>query len=441
MNLQNLICNAPIGMAAWIMAIMIVLLPACSVPGGSGDRPVQLRLSTWGSAQEMAVIREIVSDFEAKYPDMAVEILHIPQNYYQKLHILIAGGLTPDVMFTNSISFPVYAVHGIFAPLDDPIARSNAISRQDFYPNALKAFTWHDETGKPSLQVIPRDISNLVVYYNEDLFRKAGVAVPQAGWTWADLVEKGRALTHDLDGDGRVDQFGMSFYDKPPLYWMPFVWSAGGWMFSPDYRQLVLGSPEALSGLRYYADLRNRYHVAPRLEESGGMTMAQLFLQQRIAMMVSGRWNVPLLREQAGFGWDVAPLPIGPSGESRVGIDASGYAVSADTPYPKAAFALVEHLTSRESIEKVARSGLIVPARKDVAESPVFLSPNRQPTHSRVFLDVIEFGVPTRTPPRWNEISEVILLALEPVWNGRQTPAEAIKPIAPKVNELLEVGQ
>lgn len=164
--------------------------------------------------------------------------------------------------------------------------------------------------------------------------------------------------------------------------------------------------------------------------------MSQLFLQQKLAMMVSGRWSVPVLREQAKFRWDVVPLPNGPAG-SRVGIDASGYGISTQSQHPQESWALIRFLLSKEALLKVAASGLIVPAREDVANAPGFLNPGAAPVHSAAFIEVIAKGVPTHTPPRWNEFSEELGLALDPVWEGKQTPQVALQHAKPRLEKIL----
>ena len=404
---------------------------------------VSIQLSTWGSAQEITVLKGLIREFEREHPAIHVSLLHIPENYYQKLHILVAGEMAPDVIFTNSISFPIYASQGIFRDLRPYLAsrqQADGLSDATFYPSSLKAFTWKTASGKEILGALPRDISDVVIFYNRDLFRKAHVPEPQAGWTWQQFVDTAQALTLDDNNDGDPDQFGFSFYSTPSLFWLPFVWSAGGSLFSPDLKQVTIAQPAATKGIQFYADLRNTWHVAPKKVESGGVTMSQLFMQQKLAMMANGRWSVPVLREQAKFQWDVAPFPVGPAGKSRVGIDASGYAISTRSKHPQESFELIRFLLSRKAIEKVTESGLIVPARVDVAESGLFLSPRQAPQHGRVFLDVIPDGVPTQSPPRWNELAEELSLALEPVWDGKQKAADAMKAAQPRLQHLLEVS-
>lgn len=434
-----------------LATLCLMLLGVVGCQARPTARPIQIQLSTWGSAQEVAVLKSLLRDFERGHPKIQVQLLHIPENYYQKLHILVAGDMAPDVIFTNSLSFPIYASQGIFKDLRPYVALQgqvsgvpnspvDGLSEDQFYPQALKAFTWRQPNGQSIVGALPRDISNVVIFYNRDLFRQAGLAEPQAGWTWQQFLEVAQTLTLDRNNDGDPDQFGVSFYSTPPLFWLPFVWSAGGDLFSPDLRRFTLNQPKALQGLRFYADLRHKWHVAPKKVESGGTSMSQLFLQQKVAMLVSGRWSVPVFREQAKFQWDVVPLPVGPSGQSRVGIDASGYAISAKSKHPAESFELIRYLLSRKSVRTVTESGLIVPARPDVASSAAFLSPDQAPTHGQAFLEVIPQGVPTHTPPRWNEVAEELGLALEPVWDGQQDPATAMAAVKPKLDALLEVS-
>ncbi len=56
---------------------------------------------------------------------------------------------------------------------------------------------------------MPRDITSKVMFFNTELFEKAGVAIPDANWTWDDFEAIARKMTRDLDGDGKTDQWGI----------------------------------------------------------------------------------------------------------------------------------------------------------------------------------------------------------------------------------------
>ncbi len=163
--------------------------------------------------------------------------------------------------------------------------------------------------------------------------------------------------------------------------------------------------------------------------------MSQLFLQGRLAMLVSGRWSVPVLRDQAKFKWSIAPFPKGSKG-SVVGIDSSGYAISSNTKHPQESWQFVSFLSSAKAQKMFTKSGLIIPARKDIANSKHFLG--KQSEHGEYFIDAIATGYPTHVPLRWNEITEELDVALEPVWEGNLQAEQAIRKVAPKIEKLLQ---
>jgi multiple sugar transport system substrate-binding protein len=290
---------------------------------------------------------------------------------------------------------------------------------------------------------LPRDLSVVVVFYNKTLFKKAGVTIPQAGWTWATMLAKAQQLTHR-----QQQQFGLSFYQTPPLFWLPFLWSGipdDGYNTQQATGQLganghflgqltPTGLQAGLQGLQTYADYRNRWHVAPTQAESGSASMTQLFLQQHVAMLVSGPWVLPVIEKQHDFDWGMVAFPAGVGG-SRVGLDATGLAMSASTQHPREALALIQFMTSATSLSQLAKAGLIIPARQ-----AVFTALLHQPAFQQqalVYQQAIATGIPTQTPPLWNELSEVWTQAMEPVWEGRQSATTALRDARPALEALL----
>ena len=85
-----------------------------------------------------------------------------------------------------------------------------------------------------------------------------------------------------------------------------------------------------------------------------------MFLEGKIAMHLSGRWLVPKYTESATFNWGIINFP------SPVPCDVSGWAISKQSKYKESAKQFVEFISNKENIEKMTKSGLIVPARIDV---------------------------------------------------------------------------
>ncbi len=335
---------------------------------------VKIQISSWGSKTEVAIMKDVLAEFERQNPDIKVEFLHIPQNYFQKIHLLFASNTEPDVVFLNNQYLPIYANAGKLEPL--------LLNVNGFDSKALEALSWHDD-----LFALPRDISLLVVYYNKDLFARAGVDVPQKGWTLQDFLEKAIAIKQ------KTGVYGVSF-EEDPLFYLPYLMSEGGGFYDID-------SVQSQRALKFYADLRLRHHVAPRREESASATMAQMFLQEKIAMHVSGRWLTPKYREDAEFEWDVVGFPAGSMG-AVVPLDASGWAISKASAHKAESIRLIEFLASREVIERFAQTGLIVPARVDVHYSD-----------SDVYAETLKTAKPTPVDVNYNRLLDELKLKNE----------------------------
>jgi len=134
--------------------------------------------------------------------------------------------------------------------------------------------------------------------------------------------------------------------------------------------------------------------------------MAQMFLQGKLAMHISGRWLVPKYREDAKFDWNVINFPSGDKG-SIVPLDASGWAIAKSSKHKQEAMRLIKYLSSKESIEKFSKSGLIIPARIDVARGEFLSSQKSQkPKNAKVFIDVIKTSKPTPVSTNYSEIQD-----------------------------------
>jgi multiple sugar transport system substrate-binding protein len=394
-----------------------IVLAGCA---GPDDRA--LTFSTWGSIDEIDTLKPLLAEFQREHPDIPVRLIHIPDEYPHKIRLLAASRQMPDVLFMENQTLPGFARRGVLRDLGPYLAKDPELKASDFYPQVMRAMSVGG-----TLYGIPRDLSNLVMYYNKRLFDQAGVPYPTAGWTYEDLVAKARRLTR---GD---DQFGVGFAPYP-LYWLHYLWSDGADVMDPAMTRCTLLDPPALAAMRRYLDLRWKHHVAPTEAQVGNARMSQLFAQGKLAMMVGGRWVVPGFRKKLDFPWDVAPFPRGKVG-SVVDADASGWCIARSCQEPEKAWRLIRFLASKKAITAFTESGLIVPSRPDVADTPVFK--RGAPASSQVFLDAIATARPTLTPPSYDEIVYELIDGLGPAYNNEVPLEEALKPVVRRIDALL----
>lgn len=366
---------------------------------------VILKFSSWGSQSEISFLLPLIKEFEQNNPDMKIEFVHIPQNYFQKLHLLFASNLAPDILFVNNYYIPKYVKANLLEDL------TPYINTSDYFQKSVDCFTFDNK-----IYALPRDVSALVVYYNKNLFDKYNIAYPTNKWTTADFLNI--AQQFKTKSKGKI--YALS-YETDLYYVLPFLFSNGASILSNDGKNIIIDEKNAIDTINFYSDLAYKYNYAPKKSDSASRTMAQMFLQQQIAMHISGRWLVPKYRSEAKFDWDIVNLPEGKQG-SIVNIDASGYALAKSSKHKDEAVRFINFISSKYALSKLAQSGLIVPARKDVAYSESFLNKAMKPKNAVVFFDIINAGRPTPVNENYQNIIDVLNKRFEPVFLGKKNP-------------------
>lgn len=383
-------------MARQIFSLILIFTLSLFLSGcNSKQEKTVIQFASWGSQSEIKILKPILENYEKQNPNIKIDFLHIPQNYFEKIHLLFASNTAPDVIFINNQNIPIYENY-----LED---LSSYFDFTQFFEQATSTLSYNDK-----IYAVPRDVSTLVIYYNKNLFDEYNVSYPNSNWTFEEFLTIAKTLSHK-------GVWGIGF-EKDALYYLPYLMSEGGGILAEDLKTLLINTPNSKKALQFYADLRNKYHVAPKNYESASATMTQLFLQEKIAMQLSGRWLVPKYRESATFNWDVNPFPKGTQG-SIVPLDASGWALNKFSKNKTEAIKFIKYLSTKENIEKFTSSGLITPARVDVANSEIFLAPEKLPKSSHIFLDVIETSKKTPVSKDYKQILDKLDLQLEPLFN------------------------
>ena len=408
------------------LALVVLVLMA-----GFAFAQTEIEFATWGGTEDLAIYEDLIAEYEAENPDVDVVLNHIPSagDYEQNLATLIAAGAAPDVFFINNISLPGFAAQGAMMPLGQ---FATDAFLEDFFPGHLDAFRHEGD-----LMAIPRDISNLVLFYNQDLFEEAGVETPSAGWTWDDFLAAARELTQDTDGDGEIDQFGFG-YSTYYLFWEPWVWSNGGRFFSEDHAEFTLDEGAALEGLQYYVDLRCEENVAPTTEQAAERNAASMFADGDAAMITDGRWRVPPLNNNPAvdFTWDVAPFPEGEAG-SIIDVDGSGWAISSTSDAPEEAWEFIEFVSSPEAMARWTEAGIIIPARRSVGTTEAFITPDVAPASDEVFIEANETGIPTETFEGWGEFVNLLGEGMSEVWLCETGVEEGLATVEEDIEDVL----
>lgn len=363
----------------------ILLVVLCSLIFSSVNAKVTIRyMGGWDAKTDWPQVQADVAEFNKLNPDIEVIAENVP-NHQEKFLIQMAAGNPPDVVYAFKSWAHTYQAKGAFLELEKFLERDKKeIDPADFYPGMLDEWRY-----KGVLYGLPTWTASSGVYYNKDLFDKAGLKYPDDTWTWDTLVEYGKKLTI-RDAQGKIIQYaftpdGFSLnWGTGPIIW---VWSNGGDILSPDKKRFTLGEPKAKQALEYFYDVIFKHQISVTPSAHAEQNWWIRFFNGTVAMWDSPSWNNTYLAPIDKFFWDVAPTFMSPYTKKRAGfIHTRATCISKLTKHPEEAWKFVKFLSSKQIQRIWAVKRGYQPTRKSIA--PIWLrefKPGGKPRNLTVF--------------------------------------------------------
>ena len=371
------------------------------------------------------------AEFERLHPELAVCIIWVPASeYHMKFKTLTAAGQSPDLFFAGDV-WMTY-LQPFMADLTPLVERDAAeIGLDDYFPEIRSAMRHEGR-----YRVLPESMNISLCYFNRRLFREAGLAEPTEDWTWDDVVRAGRQLTRSADGDGPA-VWGCSRLEGWWGEWLIYVRQAGGTVFTPDGRRCLLDSAAAIAGLRFYQEKSARYGISA----PAGFEPPNSFVNERVAMNIGGHLDFWLnYNAVPGLDWDVQLLPAGPAGRAGGEVAIGGYSLSRTTRHREAAWALMKHLTRKESIAAIVARGGVAVRRSVAAEQLGDPARKSRPRNLAAVYRQLEYSLPVPRHPHYIEIMiQIVQPEVDRMVLGELTPEDTGRRAAAAANAFLDV--
>jgi multiple sugar transport system substrate-binding protein len=409
------------------VAVLAVLPFTCSRKPPDGQ--IALKIWAGGKPDETAMFEEALALFEEKHPGITAKLEVPTGGRVDKYLAAMQAGSCADVLWIHWRDTPPLAAKSALVPLD-PLCARDGYDLDDFYAGGVNAYKYDDR-----LYAMPHKGSTLVVFYNKDIFDKAGMAYPTDDWTREDFLEVARKLTV-VDERGRLLQVGCLPYS--PYSW---VWSNGGRFSSDDMSETFFTDPKTIEALQFYESLRNKWKVATRNMDVSGRDPAAIdaFEKGNVALDISGPWRLPEYIAADTFDWDVALYPKGPAGR-QTRYAGMGLAIWSGSLNKDEAWELVKFLCGRDGGRVFAKGFLDIPSRRSLAvevfakqEAPfdmdVLLRSMDEPTHTRI-----------RVFPRsekWAHLDRLFKEQLEAALVQDKTVEEAMRVMQDRADRFL----
>lgn len=420
-----------------ILALVAAMLSGCGTnetvetPAGGNDEPaaaepVTIRYMTFSAAPDhLADLEAMIAAFEKENPDIKVEYEAVGwDDYFTKLQTQVANKTEADTFELNYENFVTYASKNALYDMDTLMKSDAEFDPSVFNETALNAFRLN---GKQYGLV--ESFSNVVMFYNKDLFDAAGVAYPDPSWTWEDELAAAQKLTNK--------DAGVWGSYSPIQFWEFYktIEQNGGKIFNDDKTQVLIDSKENVETLTWMIDKIEKYNVTPSDAQMSGQSDGDLFKAGKIAMLRTGIWMFGAFAD-APFEWDIALEPG--NTQKAHHFFSNGVAISKNTKNAEAAWKWVKFFTSsQEAAEIRVASSWELPALTDETLLDGYLS-QTPPVSRNVVFEALDSLVVPPVIENWNELTDAVGKELEQAKLGQKTPQEALTDAKAVLEDLIQ---
>jgi multiple sugar transport system substrate-binding protein len=381
---------------------------------------------------DISLRNKLAAAFMKLHPNVHVKILIVPAtNYPQKVQTMIAGGKAPDVFTSGDVQIPNIVSKKLALDLT-PLVKRDKYDLSDFSPQIIKGLTYDGQ-----LSGLTDNWDTQVMYYNDTLFREAGISPPTQAWSWQDFTSAAQKLT---SGSGPSKIYG-SVFDNWFAPYFDQIWSNGGDPYPNNGKSCGYDSPQSVNAFNSIVDLY-KTGVSPTPSQFSGQGAEQLFLSGKVGMMLgSGRWAAYDLRDVSKFDWKIAPIPAGPSGRANF-FHLSMFAVARASKNTEASWEFLKYMVSPEGINLGLSAMQGIPARMSIANSAAFKNDPFSVKHNAVtpFLQSLPTVHVAPNLPNFSQVQDAVTAQLAPMWSLNSPPARVLPSVCQHVGPLLSVG-
>ncbi|CAM3786767.1 ABC transporter substrate-binding protein [Mesobacillus zeae] len=416
-----------------ILGLALSAVLALGTLAGCSSNKEESKSSGGGSAEKITFwapfsgadgprMKNIVQSYNKSQAKYQVDLQIVPQtDYYKTVDLAFSGQKNgPDVMIMHNDQITNYVDKNLLKDLSDTISKTG-MKAEDYSQTA-----WEAGTIEGKQYSIPLDIHPLVLYYNKDMFKAAGLDPEKPPTNREEFVKAAKAMTDDSK-----DQYG---YVVPTLWPNQFIYPTvffqnGGELLKdgkPNYN-----SPEGVEALTFLSDLVAKEKVSPaNVQQDGEVT---LFLQGKNGMQLNGPWMMEQW-DKAGINYGVAEVPMLGTKTKAVYANGHNFVLPATVKDSKKLEGVSDFLKYvAENTMEWAKSGQ-APASKAIYEkNEDFKKMNQQPKVAAEF----EYAKFAPRIANWGQVSEPLWSEVNLALLGKKDPQKALDDATKKAEQIL----
>jgi multiple sugar transport system substrate-binding protein len=402
-----------------LLLVVSMLLAACSGGGAATTAPqagAATQPAAGGTATKLVFWDYYTSGDGAKAwaelvqacgteAGVSIERQAVPRNeFISKVLLAAQQKQMPDVLMVDNPDLQEVANTGALAPLTE-----YGVNLDGLFKNLLEAGSLN---GK--VYGIAPGINGMALWYNKDMFDKAGVKPPT---NWAEVEDAAAKLTKD-------GVYGIAFSapatEEGTWQFEPWFWGAGG-----DLKKV--NSPEGVQALQFWTDLVQKGYASKSVVQWSQGDVNDQFLAGKAAMQQNGVWNLNSI-EKSGLKFGIVPIPApkGGAAPGPMGGEVLTIPLTSNAANMNAAGKVVNCLLSDKNMLAWANLNSYIPARESLAQQVAKERPNMAPFVEAAAAERSRPGPPANLGPNYSKVSQPVWNAIQAALTGAKTPQAAL---------------
>ena len=423
-----------------MMVVLGVFIGGLALVGYSAEQRTVIRWQDWHMTEWINFSLEQTKEMYMKmHPDVLIKSEPVAiKDRVIKFTVASEAKNAPDVIHIDGPMVYPYCNEGYLLDLGSLIGQEEGDFLGGFYESHIELCRYKGRT-----YALPDTVQAVVPMYNMKLFREAGLDPDKFPTDYDEFLESLKKLTKDTNGDGRIDQWGISVVgDKTSSFFMRFCnvfWSFGGDFMNEDMTASYLNNPDSIAGFKYYIELYTKHGVIPPgIAQTHAQDMRVMFAEEKVAIMGGEHASTivdlreDLTREDVARLFGITSWPVKKTHVTFVYPHL--WAISAYTKVPKEAWDFLKFLTSTEIMLKRFEDVGYPPANVEAAESLIIKEDKFASAH-------VKEAPYSRTTPYhagWLEIADAVAIAAQEAYVGMKTPEQALCEAHKAVEEITE---
>jgi multiple sugar transport system substrate-binding protein len=398
----------------------LVMTGCASNPPKADSGPVTITYTNFISAgANEGNLKKIVDAFEKANPDITVQVKTIPYSGYATAQQTdLAAGTASDVFDIDGLSnYQSLEANGQLAELKGVDGKVYNSGLLDTYQTDGKQYA------------LPTSFSDVVLYYNKDLFDAAGVSYPTSSWTWADETAAATKITDKAKG---------IWGDHQPVtyneYYKALVQNGASFL-SKDGKKAAFDTPAGLEAAKWLVDKSGT--TMPTIKQGQGTADfdTNLFAAGKLAMLHTGTWVFGNFAK-VPFKWDIAVEPG--NTKSASAVFSNGIGVYAQSKHLAAAQKWAVYMSSsNEEVNVRLDTGWELPTISDSAKLATYLNKGAPANRQAVFDAAKQIAQSPSLGANSQAIQDAMTAALIEAQSGRETVQQALDSAKTKIDALL----